>query len=292
MKEIIDNLLNINKKLESAPDPTNMDNNEMMHHYMEVMGASLYLLRICVSLSPSAKVCEEGYEKNDAVIVGQMVRFAKLYEGFYQHVAKNQLEFAGIFMRLLAESEIKIRYLLKFKSTELTNSFILSSYKAEMEMLRHINKVLRERELIPIEKRMKASIENELIKEGIDINDLLANQKWNMDGKTIKAMLKDLDLEDMYPFMYGGPSRWVHGGWTEMIRCHLVKENDHYKPRLDYGTPEPRTTGPTTLASLYLALEYIVWSGGDTTGDVQFTINKVVEYVRSLEQAHESKLSS
>lgn len=275
-----------------APDPSTLDDSKMMIHYMEVMGWVLYILRICVGLEPVSHREEKTYTRDEAVIVGHMVRITKLYDGFCQNAAKRQLEFCGIFMRLLSETEIKLRYLFGHGTEATASNFVLASYKTEKQMLQYFEGLESNRELIPIEARMKRSILREIDEEGISKEELLKNKHWNMDGLDIRAMLKKLDHDHLYPFMYGGASRWVHGGWPEFRRYHLEKKGEGYQPRLDYGDPGPEITGPVTQVCLEIAQEYLGWAGSDPDGLVDQIISMLLKHVRSLEQVHESSFSS
>lgn len=292
MDAIRKNLESIVTGIGKAPDPNTLDDSKMIVHYMEVMGWTLYILRLCAGLEPDGHGEEKTYTRDEAVIVGHMVRIAKLYDGFYQNVAKRQLEFCGIFMRLLSETEIKLRYLLSHSSEATANNFVLASYKPEKQMLQYFEELESSRELIPIEARMKRSILREIEEEGISREELLQNKRWDLDGLNIRAMLKKLDHDHLYPFMYGGASRWVHGGWSEFRRYHLVKKGEGYQPRLDYGDPDPRITGPVTQVCLEIAQDYLSWAGSDPDDVVDRIIKILLEHVQSLEQAHESSMSS
>ncbi len=291
MDAAIENLDRIVKGIEEAPCPGSLDVDSMMTHYMDVMGWALYVLRLSVALDPS-KGKNAGFKREDAVLVGLMVRVVKLYEAFYQNVAKRQLEVCGILLRTLTETEFKLRYLiLRAREGYGVGNFFIGSYKSEKQMLDYFRQLKEVRELEPIETRMLRSIEKELLEEGISEADLLANRNWNLDGKNIREILEYLHLEHLYPFAYAGPSRWIHGGWGELRRYHLIKENDErYYPRLDFGDPDPRFAGPTTITCLELAKDFLVWSHDGDEEMVTFVINQILQHVLALEKSHEATL--
>lgn len=290
MDAVIENLGRIIQEIEDAPFPDSLDVDSMMKHYIDVMGWTLYLLRLSVALDPS-KGQSAGFDREEAVLVGLMVRNVKLYEAFYQNVAKRQLEVCGILLRILTETELKLRYLiLRAESGSGAGNFFLASYKSEKQMLNYFSQLQEERELAPIETRMLRSIEKELSEEGISKDELLANKSWDLDGKNVRDILKILGADHLYPFVYGGPSRWVHGGWGELSRYHLHKINGRYLPQLDFGDPDPRFAGPTTITSLELAKDFLVWSHAGEEKVVTFVIDRLLKHVIALEQAHEATL--
>jgi hypothetical protein len=77
-----------------------------------VMSRSLYLLRVGACLAPDAITAERGYSKHKAIIIGHIIRLTKLYDGFCLHVSKRQLELAGVFLRLIYETEIRLSYFI------------------------------------------------------------------------------------------------------------------------------------------------------------------------------------
>lgn len=291
MNAAIENLGRIIRAIEDAPNPNSLDVDSMMKHYMDVMSWALYVLRLSVALDPS-KGENSGFEREEAVLVGLMVRVVKLYEAFYQNIAKRQLEICGILLRTLSETEFKLRYLiLKAREGSGVGNFFLASYKSEKQMLTYFSQLQEQRELEPIEIRMLHSIEKELSEEKILKEELLANKSWNLDGKSVRDILKSLDADHLYPFAYGGPSRWVHGGWGELHRYHLHKEeNGRYSPRLDFGDPDPRFSGPATIKSLELAKDFLGWSHAGEEEAVTFVIDLVLQHVIALENSHEATL--
>src|SRR5690554_1627360 len=82
------NLLSMTAKIENSPDPEKISENQMMDHYMNVMSWAVYLLRLCVAMVPNPEEEERSFSRDKAIIVGHMVRIAKLYDGFSQNVAK------------------------------------------------------------------------------------------------------------------------------------------------------------------------------------------------------------
>jgi hypothetical protein len=71
-----------------------------------------------------------------------------------------------------------------------------------------------------------------------------------------------------------------------------LEENGRYSPRLEYGDPDPRFAGPTTITSLELAKDLLGWSHGGEEELVTFVIDQILQHVVSLEQSHEAMLQN
>ncbi|OQX01613.1 MAG: hypothetical protein BWK80_59585 [Desulfobacteraceae bacterium IS3] len=291
MDKIASNIDRILELIEESPEEINFNEfNETMTFYMEIMSSVLYLLRVGVSLVPQTDKKFSGYTKSKAIIVGHMIRISKLYDGFYIHVAKRQLELCSIFVRLIFETEIRLRYLLN-KPQKSFDSFVLSTFRAEKEMLKVFDDFSKERELLPIEVRMQTSILKEIEDNNLTKDDVLQNKTWDIDGKNIRAMLRDLGREEEYPFTFGLSSRWVHGSWSELMRYHLIRDNDTYNPSLDYADPDLRTTGPISYRCLNLLKEYLIWNNSDPNQIIIGVVEKLGELILSIDRKHENWLN-
>lgn len=140
----------------SLPLPPLEANDDYMTLAMEVMNNSYYLLRIAASLTSSDLHAEKGVTKRRAIVLGHVVRIAKLYDALRYHTAKKESDICAIFSRLLVETASKVEYLMKAKK-ESFRSFVLTSYKPEKEMLDDLRRKNTSRALLPIERRMMAS---------------------------------------------------------------------------------------------------------------------------------------
>jgi len=105
MEYLFKNLAEIDKWIEDAPTPGSFQrNDDFMGLTVELMNRALYLLRIGASLAPNERVANIGFSKQKAIVVGHLVRLAKLYEGLLIHITKRQAELAAIFARLIFET--------------------------------------------------------------------------------------------------------------------------------------------------------------------------------------------
>ena len=77
----------------SLPLPPLETNDDYMTLAMEVMNNSYYLLRIAASLTSSYLHAEKGVTKRGAIVLGHLVRIAKLYDALRYHTAKKRVTF-------------------------------------------------------------------------------------------------------------------------------------------------------------------------------------------------------
>lgn len=289
MEALIKNLAEIEEWAENAPNPTDFNTeNEALRFFMEVMGRALYLLRAGVALAPTDEKAERGYVKRQAIIAGHMVRITKLYDGFYQHAAKQQLELAGVMMRLIVETDIRLLYFMQVKKTSAFRSYVLTSYRSDKGSLIDLNEKAKKRKLIPIERRIRNAIRKELREDGIGVNELMNNRNWKIDGKDVRGMLRALGREGDYSYTFGSSSRWVHGGWLELKKYHLTKDGRYYMPRLDWGVPDFRVIAPVTWMCLDTLKKYLVWNNSDPDNIVQNISSKLLKIVEEFDDYDEN----
>ena len=292
MNEIIQNLKKIEEWVDFSSPPPDFDTNtEFMKFAVEIMNRCLYLLKTGAASAPDAETVKKGYVKNEAVIVGHMVRITKLYEGVLMHICSHQQELAHIFFRLIFETAIRMEYLITSESPKKSfQSFILTSYRPEKEMLQDLENNAKQGPLIPIEKRMRRSIISWLREDGINPKELLENKNWNLDGKNFREIMKTFNLGSMYPYGFGIASHCVHGDWLDIAYYHLEQDGRYYMPDLFFTEPDPRSAGPITHACLDSLLKYLKWNKSDPDNIICPVVEKLRELNLALDEAHENTL--
>ncbi|MES1976967.1 MAG: DUF5677 domain-containing protein [Pseudomonadota bacterium] len=263
-----------------------------MQFLTEAMGRALYLLRTGVALVPNDEISTNGYIKRRAVVVGHMVRLTKLFDGLYLHIANRQLELAGVMLRLIFETEIRLNYLMTKASSKSYRSYILASYRAERENLMDLDAKAKTRRLVPIEIRMRTSILKHLRRDGISRKQLLRNRVWDIDGKNVRELMRDLGRQEFYSYSFGSSSRWIHGSWQELYHYHLQKVGSRFVPRLEFGDPDTRSAAPPTIICLDTLLAYLNWSRGDPGGSVRRLLAEFRDMLIRLDQEHEYRMST
>ena len=292
MDKVLQNLKNIKAWVAFNSPPPDFDTNtEFMKFAVEIMNRCLYLLKAGAASAPDAETAHKGYTKNEAIIVGHMVRITKLYEGVLMHICSHHQELAHIFFRLILETAIRMEYLITSESPKQSfQSFILTSYRPEKEMLQDLENNAKQGPLIPIQKRMRRSIISWLREDGINQKELLKNKNWKLDGKNFREIMNVFDLDSMYSYGFGIASHHVHGDWLDIAYYHLEQDGQYYTPDLFFTEPDPRSACPITHACLDSLLKYLKWNKSDPDNIISPVVEKLRELNLALDAAHESTL--
>lgn len=290
-KRLLNNLSEIERWVEAAPDPASFrTNHDFMSYTVELMNRCLYLLRVGISLTPSQEIAERGYTKRKAIVVGHMVRIAKLYEGLLIHISKRQLELAAIFTRLVFEAAVRAEYLMRAKGASF-RSFVFMSYRPERQILEDLDKRAASRPLIKIEKRMRRKMKSRLKKDRIPLNKLMKNKNWDLDGKSFRQILTDVGRGDIYAYGFGSSSHFVHGDWYDISLHQIKKEGRYYFPDASFDDPDPRLACSLTMICLGTLYGFLRWNKSDPDNYVKPIIMKLMELNRAIDIAHEDSLT-
>lgn len=268
------------------------NDSEFMRFAVEIMNQCLRLLSLGSASVPDAETASKGYTKHRAIIVGHMVRITKLYQGALIHIEKAQYELATIFFRLIFETAIQAEFLIKSKSKRKScRSFIMASYRPEKEMLEDLKAEAKKGPLNQVGKRVRRKIVSRLKDDRISQTELMCNKIRNVDGKNFRDILKDLDRERQYPYIFGGMSHCIHGDWIEISSNHLHREGRYYEPNLSFQSPDPRLVCPLTHICLEILLLYLKWNKSDPDWLISSVIVKLQGLNAALDTAHENTLT-
>jgi len=254
---------------------------------VEIMNRTLYLLRTGVVLTQEHAV-DRGVTRNRAIALGHMVRIMKLYECFWLHARDNRLEICMIFFRLLLETVIRLEYLLTARPSTFRN-FVLTSYRPEKEHIADLRQKVKQRPLIPIEKRILGSVAGYLRRDGITQKALLQNRSWDLDGKNFRTLLKDTGSQEWgYSYGFGNGSHFVHGDWRDLTMHHLKRRGGRYLPNPEYKTTDPRPTCAVTTICLRILTRFLRWNRSDRDNFVRPIAEQLDLLNRRLDEAHET----
>lgn len=292
MDKIMQNLSRIEAWIDyNSPPPLFNTNTAYMKFAVEIMNRCLYLLKLGVRASPDVETARRGYTKHRAIIVGHMVRLAKLYEGVIIHICSDHQELAHLFFRLIFETTMRMEYLITSKDKKKScQSFIFTSYRPEKDILQDLKSKAKQQQPSPIEKRMRKRISSKLRKDRITQKKLFKNKNWNLDNKNFRDIMKVFNLDSMYAYGFGSASHQVHGDWCDLESYHLKQDGRYYTPELSFTTPDPRAACPITYACLGSLLKYLKWSKSDPNNIIKPIVEKLFVLNRSLDEAHEDSL--
>lgn len=197
------------------------------------------------------------WTRNEAILGGLMVRLNKLQVGFLDQICQKRLELANILFRCLSENIINLKYLLERVDEDVFEEFIEYSLREEKRLLNKINNniALRGSE-IPIETRMKRSIEQAFEKSSLSLDKVDEDNRepW---GETIYKRAKKVNMEDIYFAMFSLPSHAVHGNWQDLITYHLEYEDGEFIPKTEWGCPRPQPLFAASLLSAEINIRYL-----------------------------------
>ena len=294
MGKLEENLAEIRAWVDQTRDYSSIDSNDdFMKVAVEMMNYCLYLLRLGASLVPNERVAENGYTKHRAIVVAHVIRTAKLFDGALALMADRKAELAGIFLRLALETVVRMLYIIRSKTKSKTiRSFIVTSYRPEREIIRDLDAKKRQRDLTPIEARISKKIRNRLRQDQISLKALQGRRSWGLDGKSFRAILKEVWPDQAYYFGFGSGSHLVHGDWYDMSQHHLLRAGGRYEPDLSYDDPDPRYACPLTAICLLGLIEYLKWARCDPDKEVISLAEDLLEVNREIDRAHERYLST
>ena len=220
---------------------------QFMDAYVELLKQSIELIYRVVGL----KYCDsEGIpkkiNKDEAVVGGNMTRLIKLNTSFLQNICEGRLEICYILNRCIAETAINTKFLLIEGEDRVKRNYIKNSLITEKELWETIltNVKNRNGDVLPIEERMKKSIQSSFDKSDFDLEEVKRSSKW----KSIKERANVVAGEMFYSVYYGISSHSIHGNWQDILISNLKKVENGFELNLDWNRPRPQIIdGPIIL---------------------------------------------
>ena len=202
---------------------------DFLRVWTDIIGLPIYWYEYVIGSSEHTKI---GYDRNQAVIYGLMIRIFKTmcYERRITCKRVNSRLFAFVFMRMIFDDAIKLQYLIKHP--EEIENYCRSGLRGDQELLRNINRNQSNRteevspSYIEWESELKSRAEERFRKQCLAVDDRLKNIA------DMRKMLKDLDMEGLYG-IYATSSDSLHGGWANLQYEFLTEENGKFYPNFD-----------------------------------------------------------
>jgi hypothetical protein len=186
------------------------------------------------------------WDREHAAIGGNMVRLYKLLHGVLDQVSQKRGELSFIFVRLIYEALINIRFLISNFSPELVASYVNVSLKHEGRLHDLItrNIVARGGVVEHIEERMLNSIERTARSSGVKLEDIDRNGPNFWGDKNTYQKAKAVGLDHAYLAAIGAGSNSIHGNWQEIAGNHLEwdETNGQFKPNTEWSYPRPQVS--------------------------------------------------
>lgn len=260
--------------------------------------ASFYLLReaaqlvaAIAGLKPRVPITDI----NDAVLLGLVVKIAKVTKGILRDVSNGEIEHQLSMFRELLEVIANLLWLMHDDdSNGRFSMFIEAGLGAEKSMLATIAKNVEERgrEALHIEKRMIASITDTLKAADIeDVSEIRSGKELARQGfPKIEQRVKELG--EIAYFAYRGSSASVHTTWSDIFKNHLDYDGTEFTP--DMNPPRGRPQALTTVSAIICSImpTYVNrMFDDDTKQHILPLLEGLGERTAKLTEAHEAYLA-
>ena len=152
------------------------------------------------------------YDRNQATVIGAFVKQYQLFQSFVRASRNSDMAVTIIFMRIIYEAYIKMRYLIKH-GEDAQKEYRLCSYKNRYKFYQDYKETQNDIARITIEK-FKADINNEDFSIE-DVAEAYAKKKRAFGGKNISQLVEEFDPKETYTSVYGYLSDAIHTDWGE-----------------------------------------------------------------------------
>jgi hypothetical protein len=246
---------------------------------------------LLVTIAGGIKVNSSGnevpYSKEEAVIVGSLVRYSKLSIGFIEQYSQSRLETSMIMLRCLAETYVNLKYFLKYADAHTLRHFIKHSLQTEYEILDILRQNTSDKDVLePIEERIIKSMSKAFDDADFDKSQMNRSSKWNTK---IKQRLSEIIGPSAYALIYGLASHSIHGNWQDLVLYNLEKKDDGFYPYPDWATPRLQILTVSTIFSCDVLANYIerMLPDNDHSSELIAILSDITTRAGRLDQMHE-----
>lgn len=278
----------------SQADIENFNNDDcFVEANVELLKQSIELLFRIIGI----RYCNEDgipnkINKEEAVIGGNLTRLIKLNTSFLQNICERKLEICYILDRCIAETVINTKYMLVEAEERVKRNFIKHSLITERELWETILSNIKERggDVLPIEERMKISIQNSFDKSDFEIDEVSRSSKW----KSIKSRADLVAGEMFYGVFYGISSHSVHGNWQDILFNHLNKIDDGFEVNLDWNRPRPQIVEAVIALNLDIIITFCDKELNEQNGAtvIKDKCIELIDYLKLLVESHENLIQN
>lgn len=235
------------------------------------------------------------WTRDQAAVGGNMVRLYKLFSAMLDQTVKRRRETSFIFARLAFETIVAIRYLLQEHDPVLIDRYVKHSLDHERRLIESMNENINARGgiILPIEDRMRRSIDRMFKGSGVVLEELPAKKERDWGGRNLYQKAEAVGLANAYLGMFAGASQNVHGAWGDIYTHHLHTAGDgRFTPNIEWGRPRPQLLYSLSLLSLETAEDFALFVGGQEVAD--YLVPDLADLRRRLiaaDHAHEYYLA-
>lgn len=211
-------------------------------------------------LSDEATATQGGFTRNQAICAGLMVKVSKFMLAVVQlSVGDDRGEIVLALNRVIFESTVSLEFLVRSQDEKYFDQFVDFSLGPEKELYDQIeaNVSARGGEVLPIEKRLLASIDHTCAASGLKIDGVQRKHRdW---GQSVRERLKALGKESLYATIYRTASHAVHGSWPDLLTGHLKYDETtkRFQPEPKWTRVGSRLLSPIALLALDAIVPYL-----------------------------------
>lgn len=235
------------------------------------------------------------WSRDQAMIGGHAVRLFKLLSALLDQVCQRRRETADILLRLVFETCVNVRFMIREWSPELADSYVRVSLRHERKLRDTIeaNVSTRNGEVLPIEGRMLRSIDRAARLAGVSLDTVDLKQKAAWGGKHLAQKAKEIGWLGAYDAVFGGMSHNVHGSWQDLLTHHLkADEDDRFVPELDWTTPRPQPLLAASTLIVQVVTEVAQFLGGETAkAELDPLLADLLQRIEEADSLHEAYLT-
>lgn len=235
------------------------------------------------------------WDRDRAAICGNMVRLYKLLHSVLDQTCQRRQETSFILSRLVFETVVNIRYMIRKFSSELIDMYVAYSFRHERKLRDDIQENIDARHgvVLPIEDRMLRSINRSAAAAGISLDDVDPKQRGPWGGKNLYDKSEAVGLGRAYLAAFGGTSHSVHGNWHEIYGNHLHwDEKEGFTPNLDWHRPRPQVLFALCALVVETLRDYFVFMGGEQAKMLfDELLSDLNDRVFQVNDAHEAYLN-
>ncbi|MFN5826637.1 MAG: DUF5677 domain-containing protein [Rhodobacterales bacterium] len=238
---------------------------------------------------------DRAWTRDQAAIGGNMVRLYKLFSAMLEQTVNHRRETSFIFARLAFETIVTIRYPLQDYAPTLVDRYVQHSLDHERRLLAKIESNIAARGgiVLPIEDRMRRSIDRIFVSSGMQLQDLPKRKERDWGRKTLYEKAEAVGLGEAYLSMFAGASQNVHGAWGDLYAHHLATDGDgRFTPNIEWGAPRPQLLYSIAFLSLETAEDFAMFMGGEEVAKhLGPHLDDLRRRLRYADEAHEAYLA-
>ncbi|UUX48091.1 DUF5677 domain-containing protein [Nisaea acidiphila] len=237
------------------------------------------------------------WTRNEAIVVGLLVRFQKLLQSILDETCQHRRETAYILCRLAFESLVNLRYLMGTRDEAVYDGYVLASLRHEKRLVETIERNIEERggEVWPIEQRMMRSIERAFERSGVTRTSVTRDGMRPWSDTNVYQRAEAVGWGPNYLGLFAGPSHSVHGNWMDLLEYHLSEHEGGFMPDYEWHHPRPQLLlvlglfGCTALGE-YIARLSETHEAGHEAAPLMDLVHDLQERIAIANEGHEAFL--